>query len=301
VIRILDGYLGNEPGLTSLYLIESHRPVLIDASTAVSAERVAMQIRETGIGPDDLAAIALTHIHADHAGGAGALAKAFPKATIYVHPKGARHLVDPTRLEASVRALYVDAYDELMGAMTPIEAGRVQSVSDGERINLGGGEFLEVLETPGHAKHHLTFIDSEGSAYTGDAVGIGIGDVPIQPATPPSDFDLDLALASIAKIREADPTQLMFAHFGRKLDVDKTFDLAEASLVDWVEVVRAAKAQGLSVEEAVVHLDANAPRAAAPAASVMGARTNVYGVWQYLDDRQPGTVKTSGRDTNARG
>jgi len=93
----------------------------------------------------------------------------------------------------------------------------------------------------------------------------------------------------------------MFAHFGRKLDVDKTFDLAEASLVDWVEVVRAAKAQGLSVEEAVVHLDANAPRAAAPAASVMGARTNVYGVWQYLDDRQPGTVKTSGRDTNARG
>jgi glyoxylase-like metal-dependent hydrolase (beta-lactamase superfamily II) len=242
-----------------------------------------MQIRETGMGADDLAAIALTHIHADHAGGAGALAKAFPKATIYVHPKGARHLIDPSRLEASVRALYLDAYDELMGALTPIDAGRVQSVSDGERIDLGEGEFLEVLETPGHAKHHLTFIDAEGSAYTGDAVGIGIGRGPIQPATPPSDFDLGLALASIAKIREADPTQLMFAHFGRRLDVDETFDQAERGLIEWVEAVKAAKASGLSAEEAITRLDANAPKAAAPGASVMGTRTNVYGVWQYLD------------------
>lgn len=281
---VIDGYLGDEAGLTSLYFIESDAPCLIDTSTAVSAGKVIEQLRELGLGPNDLASIALTHIHADHAGGVGQLVREFPRAIVYVHPKGARHVVDPSRLEASVRALYGDAFDSLMGAMTPVTVDRVIAVGQGDHIDLGGGRWLEVLDTPGHAKHHLTYIDPDGFAYTGDAVGIAIGDGAIQPATPPSDFDLELALSSIRSIADRQPQSLNFAHFGAQDDVATTLTEAEIALSTWVDRVRTVKQSGLRIDEAIEELDADAPRAAAPAASVMGTRTNVIGVWQYLEN-----------------
>jgi glyoxylase-like metal-dependent hydrolase (beta-lactamase superfamily II) len=229
-----------------------------------------------------LASIVLTHIHADHAGGVGILAREFPRAKVYVHQKGARHLVDPSRLEASVRALYGESFESLMGAMTSTPAERVVAIGEGQRVDLGGGQSLQVLDTPGHAKHHLTFIDDEGFAYTGDAVGIGIGEGPTQPATPPSDFDLDQAISSINKIAEREPTALMFAHFGQKDDVREVIAEAQSALVDWVNRVREVKDRGVSIDDAIEELDADAPRAATPAASVMGTRTNVYGVWEFL-------------------
>src|SRR3954462_1162979 len=156
----LDTLLGGWERVTAGYLIEGPEPVLVETGSQSSVPALLAALEAHGVGPADLAGVAVTHIHLDHAGGVGDVARAFPEATVYVHEKGARHLVDPERLVRSAAMGYGDLLDPLYGRPDPTPADRVQVLADGEDIVVGDGRVLTTIDSPGHAKHHLALHDS---------------------------------------------------------------------------------------------------------------------------------------------
>ncbi|MHB1508242.1 MAG: MBL fold metallo-hydrolase [Acidimicrobiales bacterium] len=212
----IDTLLGGWDQMTASYLIEGDRPVLVETGSQSSAETLLGALGQLGLGPDDLAGVAVTHIHLDHAGGVGDVARAFPGATVYVHPKGARHLVDPARLLSSASLVYGPLLDSLYGRLDPTPAERIVVLEDGDEIDLGGGRSLRAIDSPGHAKHHLGLLDSaSGLLFAGDAAGVRLPDSGVlRPATPPPDFDLELAMASLRRFGESAPSGIALAHYG---------------------------------------------------------------------------------------
>src|SRR5437660_11552657 len=151
----LDTLLGGWQRVTAGYLIEGPAPVLVETGSQSSVPALLAALEGLGVAPGDLAGVAVTHIHLDHAGGVGDVARAFPKATVYVHEKGARHLADPERLVRSAALVYGDLLDSLYGRLDPTPAERVHVLADGEEVDIGGGRRLTTVDSPGHAKHHL--------------------------------------------------------------------------------------------------------------------------------------------------
>src|SRR5271157_6396165 len=195
----IDTRMAGYDGITAGYLIRADRPCLVETGTAPSAPVVRDALARLGIGAGDLATVVVTHIHLDHAGGAGDIAAMFPAAQIVVHQRGARHLADPSRLMASARMVYGDALDALFGTLAPTPAERIETVEETGVVDLGGGRRLDSHYSPGHAKHHVGLFDSEsGDLYVGDAAGVYMPETgDLRAATPPPDFDLDVALASL--------------------------------------------------------------------------------------------------------
>lgn len=174
------------------------------------------------IGDDRPSALLLTHIHFDHAGAAGALVERWPGLDVFVHRRGARHLASPERLEASARRVFGEDFDRRFGPLTPIPETNIHALDGGERVH-----GLDVLYTPGHAVHHVAFLDDSGRAFPGDVAGVVLGgDGPVLPPTPPPDVDVDAWLASLAALRERAPTWLGLPHYGAHEDADAR--LAEA-------------------------------------------------------------------------
>ena len=231
--------------VTAGFLLAAARPTLIECGPALSIDAVIDALRGLGLDADDLAYLVVSHIHLDHAGGAGDVANAFPNARIVVSDLGARHLVDPERLNASSRRVYGDLMDSIYGNCTPIAAERIIAIDGRTELDLGGGRLLDIFATPGHAKHHISMLDNDtGALFVGDSVGVKTpGTGPLRPATPPPDFDLDLAQRSIDRYREIAPQRVYLAHYGA---IDPPLEsLAEASdrLRAWAEVAREAVAE----------------------------------------------------------
>ncbi len=161
-------------------------------------------------------ALALTHIHLDHAGASGSLLRRFPDAEVWVHERGARHLVDPSKLLASAARLYGDEMERLWGEVAPVPAERVRVLVGGERI----GDF-RVAYTPGHASHHVAYLhEPSGRAFTGDVAGVRIAEGSVLPPTPPPDIDLDAWRASLETVAAWRPSSLALTHFGEYRDVE---------------------------------------------------------------------------------
>lgn len=257
-ITAIDTLMGGRERYTAGYLIESEQPTLVETGPATSVEPVIAGLASLGIGPDDLTNIVLTHIHLDHAGGAGRLAARFPGATVWVHERGAPHLADPTRLVASATRIYGgDQMASLFGPVDPVPVDRLRVLDDGAKLKLGGRE-LEVFYTPGHASHQVALVDQgSGAVFTGDALGIHVPDLPVlRPATPPPDFDLESAVASIERIRDRARSVLLFAHFGPITEVDRVCDLAAQRLRSWAYAVRDTLTTTDDLEEIVARLEA---------------------------------------------
>ena len=252
-VHEIDTRMSGYGGITAGYLVRGERPCLVETGTARSAGVVRDALTELGIDAEDLATIVVTHIHLDHAGGVGDLAAAYPRAEVVVHEAGARHLVDPARLMGSARRVYGALMDEVFGPLVATPAERVRAVGDTATVDLGGGRSLTTHHSPGHARHHLGLLDSEtGDLYVGDAVGIytAAADV-LRPATPPPDFDLDVALDSLRTFAALGPTRLLFSHFGPVSDVGTTLERSEEELRLWVELTRAARTDALDLDHAV--------------------------------------------------
>src|SRR3954465_14021198 len=145
----LDTLLGGWERITAGYLIEGDRPVLVETGSQSSVPALLAALSELGVGPSDLAGIAVTHIHLDHAGGAGDVARAFPNATVYVHEKGARHLVDPSRLVGSAAQVSRDLLASLSGRLDPTPAERIHVLEDGEELRIGPDRVLTTIDSPG--------------------------------------------------------------------------------------------------------------------------------------------------------
>jgi glyoxylase-like metal-dependent hydrolase (beta-lactamase superfamily II) len=239
-ITAIDTFYGGRERYTAAYLLAAARPTLVETGPTTSVEPVVAALERLAIGADELANIVVTHIHLDHAGGVGRLRERFPRATVFVHERGAPHLADPTRLVASATRLYGETQmRSLFGPVDPVPANRLRALVDGERIDLGGRELL-VDHTPGHASHQVALTDSAtGAVFTGDALGVHVPDLPVlRPATPPPDVDVEAGVASIERIRARARSVLLFAHFGPIADVDRICDLAIARLRGWADAVR---------------------------------------------------------------
>ncbi len=249
----IDTLLGGWERVTAGYLIEGPAPVLIETGSQSSVPALLQALEAHGVAPTDLAGIAVTHIHLDHAGGVGDVAQAFPNATVYVHEKGARHLVDPERLVRSAAMVYGDLLDTLYGRLDPTPAERVHVLADGERVEIGGGRTLTSIDSPGHAKHHLGLHDSEsGIIFAGDAVGVRLPDAGVlRPATPPADFDLEQAIHSLHRFAERRPSGLALAHYGLLSNPQELLAEAEDELRKWAETAEQAWRSGEDIEGAL--------------------------------------------------
>ena len=252
----VDTLLGGWERVTAGYLVTGPEPVLVETGSQSSVPTLLASLAELGVGADDLAHVVVTHIHLDHAGGVGDVARAFPRATVHVHGKGARHLIDPSRLVASAAQVYGDLLDSLYGRLDPTPSDRVHVLEDGDAIEVGPGRRLVCVDSPGHAKHHLAVHDEgdagSGLLFTGDAVGVRLPDGGVlRPSTPPPDFDLDQALASLQRFKDRRPQALCFAHYGLVPEPDAVLEEAEGTLRRWAEVAEAAWRQGADVAAAL--------------------------------------------------
>ena len=249
----LDTMLGGWERVTAGYLIEGENPVLVETGSQSSVPVLLAQLDSLGLGPEDLAGVVVTHIHLDHAGGVGDVARAFPKATVYVHEKGARHLADPTRLVDSAARVYGPLLDSLYGRLDPTPAERIHVLEDGEAIPISPSRSLIAVDSPGHAKHHVALHDSlSGVLFAGDAVGVKLPDAGVlRPSTPPPDFDLTLALRSLRRFAERRPTGLALAHYGLLAEPLDVLDEADGTLRAWANVAESAFRSGADVAAAL--------------------------------------------------
>jgi glyoxylase-like metal-dependent hydrolase (beta-lactamase superfamily II) len=293
----IDTQMAGYHGITAGYLIRSEHPCLVETGTASSAPVVRNALAALGIGPSDLATVVVTHIHLDHAGGVGDIARMYPDAEVVAHELGARHLADPSRLMASARQVYGDKLDLLFGTLAPTPAERIRAVDTVGVIDLGAGRKLESHYSPGHAKHHVGLLDSvSGDLYVGDAAGVYIPETGDQrPATPPPDFDLGTAIASLRAFAALAPVRLLFSHYGPVDAVADALEKSAAELHVWVEETRRAHRFGLDLDHAVAMVagrtqdryaylapDAD-PELADKYAIVAGATANVAGIIHWLN------------------
>jgi glyoxylase-like metal-dependent hydrolase (beta-lactamase superfamily II) len=249
----IDTMLGGWERVTAGYLIEGPAPVLIETGSQSSVPVLLAALDQIGLGPAELAGIAVTHIHLDHAGGVGDVARAFPKAVVYVHEKGARHLADPTRLIDSAARVYGPLLDSLYGRLDPTPPERLHVLDDGEEIAVGPGRVLVAVDSPGHAKHHVGLHDSSsGVLFAGDAVGVKLPDGGVlRPATPPPDFDLDQALSSLAKFAARRPSGIALAHYGLLEQPEELLAEADETLRQWAETAEKAYREGTDIAAAL--------------------------------------------------
>jgi len=244
-------YLGNEHYIACA-LLEGDTPVIVDPGPTVSLAKLEEGLSRHGLSLDDLAGVLLTHIHLDHAGAAGTIAKRNPRIDVYVHERGARHMVDPPRLLNSAERLYGDRMDELWGEFLAVPADNVRALAGGETLRLAGRR-LEVAYTPGHASHHVSYLDdTTGTAFVGDTAGIRIAGNPyVLPVTPPPDVDLEIWETSLRKIEAWDPERLFVTHFGAAEGVEEHLQQFRRGLHDWAAIVRDGLASDRTDEECV--------------------------------------------------
>ncbi|MFC7133002.1 MULTISPECIES: MBL fold metallo-hydrolase [Salinibaculum] len=271
----------------SVYILDAERPALVDTGIGTNYEAILDAMDQVGIAPEDLEVIAPTHVHLDHAGGAGYLAAECPNADVYVYELGARHLVDPERLWEGTKAAVEDqiAY---YAEPKPVPEERIVELTDGDTIDLGDHS-LDVHHAPGHAPHQVVFHDpANDGVFTADAAGIltpGL-DGPRQTSPPPT-FDLDQVLADVEMLRDLDPAALYYGHFGDSPTADNLDAYAEVTR-EWVADVEAAR-ERLADDEAVIEHFVERTEAVDAWGEEKGRaeeRMNVRGILTYLDNRE---------------
>jgi glyoxylase-like metal-dependent hydrolase (beta-lactamase superfamily II) len=298
-IRQLDTLLGGMDRMTAGFLVDGAQPALVETGSQTSVAAVREALTAAGVGAGDLRWIIVTHIHLDHAGGVGDMAVAFPNATVVVHERGARHLVDPSRLVDSAARVYGPYLDSLYGRMLPTPQDRVVAAADGHRVDLGGGRFLTMVDSPGHAKHHHAVLDEHtGTLLVGDAVGVQLPDVGVlRPATPPPDFDLEQSVSSLRRFAALRPEVMVLTHYGPVEQPLETLAEAEEMLHQWVDVADRTMRGGAqddiegvaaALADAFAELPEGVPDSVREKFEVLnGFHSNAAGLVRYLSTRPP--------------
>jgi glyoxylase-like metal-dependent hydrolase (beta-lactamase superfamily II) len=239
------------PRFDAAYLVvENGRGAFIDCGTHFAVPRMLAALEDVGMVPADIDWLILTHVHLDHAGGAGELIAQLPHAKLVVHPRGARHMIDPSILWAGASAVYGEAVmEETYGRLRPIPASRVVEAPDGHVVDLAGRP-LRCIDTPGHAKHHLTVYDERANAcFTGDVFGLSYRDFDtdagpfILPTTSPVQFDPQALHASIERLVALKPAAMYLTHYGRVEPVLRLAADLHVQIDAMVELARAAQGQ----------------------------------------------------------
>jgi glyoxylase-like metal-dependent hydrolase (beta-lactamase superfamily II) len=235
---------GRSESVAACVIDTADGPLIVDPGPALTLPHLSTGLGRLGSSLDEISGLLLTHIHLDHAGGAGTLARSLPGLRVYVHEKGAPHLIDPSRLLASATRLYGDRMERLWGEVAAIPAEQVVLLRGGEQLRLGG-RTIEVLYTPGHAWHHVSYLEGDGSlAFVGDTAGLRTPGLPwVLPVTPPPDFDLEAWLDSIDRLLARAPSTLVLTHFGPSVDPVTHLEQLREGLLSWSAFARDSLSQ----------------------------------------------------------
>ena len=237
------------PGHAAAHLIvDAGRAAFVDVGTNQSVPYLLGALDELGIARTAVELLLVTHVHLDHAGGAGLLLRALPNATVYLHPRGVPHLIDPTRLIAASKQVYGEvAFARLYGELVPIPRERVHEVADGERVRLGA-RTLELIHVPGHALHHYAIVDAaHASVFSGDTFGISYRALDnengafITPTTPPSQFDPEQHIASIDRMLAYRPESVYLMHFSRVTGIPRLGESLKGQVAQLARIARARR------------------------------------------------------------
>lgn len=244
------GYV--RPLLAAIHLIvENGRAAFVDSGTNASLPAAQAALASLGLAPDCVDYVILSHIHLDHAGGAGAMMRAFPQARLVVHPRGARHMADPSKLVAGASAVYgADEVRRLYGEVLPIASERIIEATHQLKVDLAGRE-LVCFDTPGHAKHHIGLVDRRsGHVFTGDTFGLSYRELDtdgrqfVFPTTTPIQFDPQALFASLDLIMSYRPEAVYLTHFGQLKDVAAKAQQLRRQIDAHVEIARRERRSG---------------------------------------------------------
>jgi glyoxylase-like metal-dependent hydrolase (beta-lactamase superfamily II) len=241
-------HLGRERVIASYVLDTTDGPALVDCGPTTCIDALEAGLAERGLALGDIRHLLLTHIHLDHAGAAGVLVRRNPALQVHVSPVGAPHVVDPSRLDASARRLYGDSFDSLWGELAPVPQENVHAL-DGAVVG------LESFPTPGHASHHVCYLDRDGTLYAGDVCGVRV--LPgrsVMPPTPPPDLDVAAWETSLDEIERRAPERLALIHFGVADDVSRHLAELRQRLLDWADSVAGGATEEEFVEYALAEL-----------------------------------------------
>jgi glyoxylase-like metal-dependent hydrolase (beta-lactamase superfamily II) len=239
VLAIDSGQVRDE--MATCYLLEAGEHIaVIETGSNYSVDRILSVLEMRGWDRAAVSHVIVTHVHLDHAGGAGKLMQALPKASLVVHPYGARHMIDPSKLEAGTRAVYGDeAFDEMYGSLVPVAEERVIIMNDGDELSVGERR-LVFMDTPGHARHHFCVWDEQTRGwFTGDTFGISYRNLDTEagamifPTTTPIQFDPPALRDSVRRLMEKNPDCMYLTHFGRVRDTERL----AAQLIESVQKV----------------------------------------------------------------
>ncbi|PSL41759.1 glyoxylase-like metal-dependent hydrolase (beta-lactamase superfamily II) [Planomicrobium soli] len=255
-IHLIDGYDLSIPERTGTYVIKEEQVTIVETGPSPSVEHVKKGLEKLGISLEEIRYIIVTHVHLDHAGGAGLLLRDCPNAKVVVHTKGARHLSDPKRLIAGAKAVYAHRFSGLFEPVVPIPEDRLLAFGESDQLKIGPLCTLEFLDTPGHANHHFSIYDpvSHG-VFAGDAVGIRyeqLADEGIDlflPSTSPNQFDPKAMGKTIERLRAMELGAIYFGHFGMTTKPNAALNQVSAWLPIFVEQARMAAAEGKGPDE----------------------------------------------------
>lgn len=231
------GFQGRAGVIAAYLLTDGREAALIETGPSSCLPNLLEGVRRAGFSMEMITTILVTHIHLDHAGAAGVLARANPNVKVHVHPFGASHLADPVKLISSAGRIYGGRMETLWGEIAPVPRAQIVELVDGETLKVAGRK-LEALFTPGHAWHHAAFVDvNEGAAFTGDVAGIRMtGTDYVCAPTPPPDLDEAAWRESIAKLKATHVRRLYLTHFGAYDDAPRQLDAVLDSLAQFLAI-----------------------------------------------------------------
>lgn len=240
-----------------VYFIRGKYPALIDTGPSAAIPSILKVLQDLGQDPFSLTYIFLTHVHMDHGGGAGYLTRQLPQAKVIVHPAGAPHLSDPSRLIAGAAQLFGEEFPQEFGLIQAVPEDRIRVAQDGEVFALGEKE-LEVIYSPGHASHHMSFYDRKSKGlFCGEALGSSWPKHHmVLPMVSPPRFDVEVYLKTVSRLKGLAPTALFFAHGGTQRETDQQFQLLYDSLRKCFSVIATRK----TLEEQMIQLRDYFPR-----------------------------------------
>ncbi|MCP8615689.1 MBL fold metallo-hydrolase [Salirhabdus salicampi] len=230
-VTLIDLFDLNMESRTGSYVLHSEKLTIVETSASPSIPYLIRGLEQLNIKPEDIEYVIVTHIHLDHAGGVGLLLEKCPNAKVVVHPRGKRHLADPSKLIAGAKAVYGDKFASLFDPIIPVPEERLITKEEGEILDIGSNRVLTFLDTPGHAKHHFSIFDSYSKGmFTGDTIGvlytptIQHGFEFILPSTSPNQFDPAAMLQSMKKIETFRVDKVYFGHYGQTNNPQLVYD-----------------------------------------------------------------------------
>ncbi len=238
----IDDELYNIPRSGSVYFLLEDKKTLIDSGPSTSVQVVLEGIRNIGFEPEEIDYLIITHIHLDHAGGAGTLLQQMPRASVVVHPRAVKHLFSPDRLINSVREVQGEEALVRNGEVMPVDGNRLIPAFDGDTLDLGGGQILTILDAPGHAPHEICILESRNNGiFVGDAVGHHLDGTDIMvPVTPPPGFDLEMYFSTLERLNNLEASRIYFAHTDTSEQVPVMLELAARELKERDQIIAEA-------------------------------------------------------------